>query len=127
MEDTEGEVHIYDIYGISEKHLQDRALVEGFLRDSCEEAALTVVGKKSHKFQTQGEGFSTVLLLAESHVAVHSWPEYDYMSLTIDTCWRSDRTVDFLENFLDRLDYSTTRSHSVERSFEITDEPTGLE
>ncbi|NHX37618.1 MULTISPECIES: S-adenosylmethionine decarboxylase family protein [Halolamina] len=127
MEDSQGEVHIYDIYGVDEKHVQDRVLVEGFLRNSCEEADLTVVGEKSHEFQSQGEGFSTVLLLAESHVAVHSWPEHDYMSLTIDTCWSSDRTIDFLGYFLDRLDYSSARSHTVGRSFEITDEPTGLE
>ena len=37
-----------------------------------------------HKFKPQG--ITGVVLLAESHIALHSWPEYDYIAIDIFTC-----------------------------------------
>jgi len=42
-----------------------------------------------HKFKPQG--ITGVVLLAESHIALHSWPEYDYIAIDIFTC--GDRAV----------------------------------
>lgn len=38
----------------------------------------------SHKFKPQG--ITAVILLAESHIAIHSWPEKDYMAIDIFSC-----------------------------------------
>jgi len=37
-----------------------------------------------HKFSPQG--ITGVLLLAESHIALHSWPEINYLAIDIFTC-----------------------------------------
>lgn len=37
-----------------------------------------------HKFLPQG--ITGVILLAESHIALHSWPEYNYLAIDIFTC-----------------------------------------
>jgi len=37
-----------------------------------------------HKFEPQG--ITGVVLLAESHIALHSWPEYKYLAIDIFTC-----------------------------------------
>lgn len=37
-----------------------------------------------HKFQPQG--ITAVVLLAESHIALHSWPEFNYLAIDIYTC-----------------------------------------
>lgn len=37
-----------------------------------------------HKFQPQG--ITGVVLLAESHLAIHTWPEIDYVAIDIFTC-----------------------------------------
>lgn len=42
-----------------------------------------------HKFKPQG--ITGVVLLAESHLSLHSWPEYDYIAIDIFTC--GDRAV----------------------------------
>ncbi|MGB9598486.1 MAG: adenosylmethionine decarboxylase [Minisyncoccales bacterium] len=51
-----------------------------------------------HKFKPQG--LTAVLLLAESHIAVHSWPEFDYWAIDIFTCGKNnnvEKAFEFLK------------------------------
>lgn len=45
---------------------------------------LTELGSYQHKFR--GSGFTAVVCLAESHVAVHTWPELGYVTLDVHAC-----------------------------------------
>jgi len=45
---------------------------------------MTFINGSTHKFQPQG--VSVVYLLAESHIAVHTWPECGLLDLEIVTC-----------------------------------------
>jgi S-adenosylmethionine decarboxylase proenzyme len=63
----------------------------GALAALCErlatEAGLTVVGRQFHAFAPQGDaGVTGVLLLAESHLAVHTWPELRAVTLDVFVC-----------------------------------------
>ena len=59
------------------------------LRRCCREAALaaglTVVGELFHPFPAPG-GVTGVVLLAESHLAVHTWPEQAAVTLDVYVC-----------------------------------------
>lgn len=48
-----------------------------------------------HKFNPQG--ITGVVLLAESHIALHSWPEFDYLAIDIFTCGDRGRPYKALE------------------------------
>ena len=51
-----------------------------------------------HKFP--GHGITGVLILAESHIAIHTWPEYDYLAIDVFTCGKASRpprALDYLE------------------------------
>ena len=50
----------------------------------CKESGLTVVGVKSHEFE--GQGITFTILLAESHLSLHSWPENGNVAFDIYTC-----------------------------------------
>jgi S-adenosylmethionine decarboxylase proenzyme len=61
------------------------------LADTCErvavEAGLTVVGRTFHAFAPAGDaGLTGVLLLAESHLAIHTWPELGAVTLDVFVC-----------------------------------------
>lgn len=50
-----------------------------------------------YKFKPQG--ITGVVLLAESHIAIHSWPEYEYMAIDVFTCGEKsapDKALDYL-------------------------------
>jgi S-adenosylmethionine decarboxylase len=59
-----------------------------FLRECLNEAAVqsgaTVVGESFYHFSPQG--VSGVVNIAESHIAVHTWPEYGYAAVDVFTC-----------------------------------------
>ncbi|WP_088284616.1 adenosylmethionine decarboxylase [Ideonella sp. A 288] len=52
------------------------------------EAGLTPVGELFHRFDGQvgGGGVTGVVLLAESHLAVHTWPELAAVTLDVYVC-----------------------------------------
>lgn len=65
------------------------------LRSAClaavEEAGLHAVAELFHRFQplagtTQPPGVTGVVLLAESHLAVHTWPELGVVTLDVYVC-----------------------------------------
>ena len=54
------------------------------LKNAANIAHLTVIGELAYAFQPQG--VSAVILLAESHVALHFWPEEAKVTVDIHTC-----------------------------------------
>ncbi|MEN9630137.1 MAG: hypothetical protein RJA10_3365 [Pseudomonadota bacterium] len=61
----------------------------GALRQLCLRAVLgqglTAVGELFHRFE-QGGGVTGVVLLAESHLAVHTWPELQAVTIDVYVC-----------------------------------------
>lgn len=61
---------------------------------------LTVVDKFEHKFNPYG--LSIVYILAESHISIHTWEEYNYISIDMYTCGETspENTLkEFLKHF----------------------------
>lgn len=68
----------------------DAAALAEQARAATEAAGLTVVGEQWHAFPPapdgQPGGVTGVLLLAESHVALHTWPELASVTLDVYVC-----------------------------------------
>jgi S-adenosylmethionine decarboxylase proenzyme len=68
-----------------ERHLLDDAgALAAICRRACLEAGLDVVAEAFHQFP--GAGATGALVLAESHLAVHTWPEIDAVTLDLYVC-----------------------------------------
>jgi len=48
------------------------------------EARATVIGEHFHTFSPHG--ISGVVIIAESHLSIHTWPEYGYAAVDVFTC-----------------------------------------
>lgn len=59
-----------------------------FIKDCLNEAAIgcgaTVVGESFYHFPPHG--VSGVVNIAESHISIHTWPEYKYAAVDVFTC-----------------------------------------
>lgn len=83
---TAGKHVICDMYGVrrDRKDLSETA----YLLEACIEASTmsgnVVLDYVEHRFEPQGA--SVVLLLAESHLSVHTYPEHGYVSADIYSC-----------------------------------------
>lgn len=69
--------------------LSDGARLQQLCEQLVGDAGLTVVGSRFHAFPpgTHGAvGWTGVLLLAESHLALHTWPEQRSVTLDVFVC-----------------------------------------
>ena len=64
--------------------LDDLPRLEGLMLRAAEETGATVVGKIFHQFSPQG--VTGVVAIAESHLCIHTWPEFAYAAVDIFTC-----------------------------------------
>ncbi|MDH4200347.1 MAG: adenosylmethionine decarboxylase [Spirochaetia bacterium] len=74
---------MYEVKG-GRTEMVDAKALEEFCEEKVADVGLTQVGKLFYQFP--GSGVTGVILLAESHVAIHTWPEKDYLTLDIYVC-----------------------------------------
>jgi len=70
-------------------HLDDVARIERCLTDAAAAAGATLLEIKLHKFGA-GFGVTGVALLAESHISIHTWPEFGTACVDIFMCGSSN-------------------------------------
>lgn len=66
------------------KNFNSAAVVEGALRDAAAACAATI--KDVQVYHYNPEGVTGVAVLAESHITIHTWPEYSYAAVDVFTC-----------------------------------------
>jgi S-adenosylmethionine decarboxylase proenzyme len=75
---------LIELYGCNSEKINDTELVENTLLKAAQIANLSVVNTTIHHFNPIG--VSGVIVIKESHIAVHTWPEHDYVALDFFTC-----------------------------------------
>jgi len=74
---------------------EDKKEIEKILLEGAKKGKSTPLKFVFHKFQPHG--FSGVLLLAESHISLHFWPELNYLAIDIFTCGENANPSKVLE------------------------------
>lgn len=73
-----------EFYECDESILNDRDRLEKEMREAARQAGATIISSTFHEFSPYG--VSGVVVIAESHLAVHTWPEYGYAAVDLFTC-----------------------------------------
>ena len=73
-----------EFYDCSPRNLADAALMEQVFLAAARESGATVIDSRFHQFTPQG--VSGVVVISESHFAVHAWPEHEYAAVDLFTC-----------------------------------------
>ena len=74
---------LVDLWGA--RNLADPALIDAALRLAAAAAGATILHSHFHHFTPNG-GVSGVVVLAESHISIHTWPERDFAAIDIFMC-----------------------------------------
>jgi len=90
---------VLDLYDCETTHLDDLAWVKETLVNAALAAGATIVQTVFHKFAPWG--ISGVVVIAESHLAIHIWPENRYAAIDVFTCGENVR-MDVASTFLKR-------------------------
>jgi spermidine synthase len=73
-----------DFYGCNPEILDSEEEVKNLLIGAAQASGATIVGASFHRFAPQG--VSGMVLIAESHLAIHTWPENGFAAVDIFTC-----------------------------------------
>ncbi len=92
------------------------------LREHClklvKGAGLSSVGEFFHQFGGDG-GVTGMVVLAESHMSLHTWPEKNYVTVDVYVCSYSrdnrPRARQLYQSLLDTFKPGYEKSHAVER------------
>ncbi|MFA9457175.1 adenosylmethionine decarboxylase [Halalkalibacter sp. APA_J-10(15)] len=110
--DTMGRHVIAELWGCDEHKLNNMSFIEQVFVDAALKAGAEVREVAFHKFAPHG--VSGVVIISESHLTIHSFPEHGYASIDVYTCGDLDPTV--ASNFIaDSLQASTSEVIEVPR------------
>lgn len=92
-----GQHLILELYGCSAAALSSVPKVQDAMLKAARAADTTIIDSIFHHFKPHG--VSGVVVIAESHFAIHTWPEHGYAAVDLFTCgartqpWKAFRTV----------------------------------
>lgn len=75
---------LIEYHGCDAKLLANKRHVRNAMVNSSRTAGATIVAEVFHKFSPHG--VSGVVVIAESHVAVHTWPEHRFAAVDVFSC-----------------------------------------
>lgn len=78
-----------DFHGIAEDRLSHAEAIEHLLRQSALAAGAQILHSHFHAFGP-GSGITGVVLLAESHISIHTWPEFGFAAADIFMCGKTE-------------------------------------
>ena len=74
---------LVDLYGCK-SDLNDVETLTGILTTAAQRMGSKIIKTTSHQFSPTGA--TVILILAETHVSIHTWPEHAYAALDIFIC-----------------------------------------
>jgi S-adenosylmethionine decarboxylase len=75
---------VAELTGCDRNTLDNMAQLEEYLNESVRRSGATIVKSVFHRYNPQG--VSGVVVIAESHISIHTWPEYGYAAVDFFTC-----------------------------------------
>jgi len=79
-----GQHSLFDFYGCDAARLATTEELRAALLAAVRNAGGTIVTNTFHTFSPQG--VSGVVVIAESHVTIHTWPEHRYAAVDVFSC-----------------------------------------
>lgn len=93
--------------------LNSQAQIEKILLEAAQIAKVTVIKSVFHKFAPQG--ISGVVVIAESHLTIHTWPEHEYAAIDLFSCTDKIRFSEMLDFLSHTFEARSTQLQKITR------------
>jgi S-adenosylmethionine decarboxylase len=107
-------IHIIaEFHGVDPGKISRVEAIQVILDRVIAKSGLHTVSSSFHQFEPHG--VSAVYLLSESHLSVHTWPEYYYMALDIFTCGNDKPAFRALQLLIDEFRPKSVKRRIIRR------------
>jgi S-adenosylmethionine decarboxylase len=93
--------------------LNDKEYLRKTLSDVARLIGATVVDDSFYQFTPQG--VSGVVIIAESHISIHTWPEHNYAAIDVFTCGEVINPKDAIKPLVERLNAKSSTHIELNR------------
>ena len=106
---TQGRHVLADLHGVAATLLTDVEALQALLIDAARHADAHVLGAHFHHFG-ENAGVTGVVMLSESHISIHTWPEHGFAALDIFMCGqaRPESALQYVRQALCPVDAQVT-------------------
>jgi len=91
-----------DLYGVEAERIDRVEDIRDLLETAVKVANLTKIS--SHYYQFQPHGATGVVLLAESHISIHTWPEHGLATVDVYNCGDPTKAYRAMEYIISTLE-----------------------
>jgi S-adenosylmethionine decarboxylase len=99
---------LVELHDCNKEVLNDLSFLRKAMMDAAIKGGAEVLGHSFHNFSPQG--VSGVVIIAESHLSIHTWPEYSYAAVDVFTCGTAVQPEKAAEALIAKLG---SRNHSL--------------
>lgn len=110
--DTIGYHVVVDAFECESAKLNDADILKNILIDAVKKLNMEILNIHFYSFSPQG--VTGMILLATSHISIHTWPEHHYASLDIYSCGKSN-PISQVENLLSAFSAKSAIVYDIKR------------
>ena len=115
---------LLELKGCNPELLNDLSYIRKVMIETAEGVGATIIGESFHHFSPQG--VTGILAIAESHISIHTWPEYGYAAADIFSCGTSFRPMEAATKLAEALESANPEIQEIQRGLAIHQEAVGL-
>lgn len=108
---------LIEFLGCDERQIDRVIFWKKTLKKGADSVGLSVINDHFYRFDPRGvTGF---LLLASSHVSVHTWPEYKYVACDVFSCSSQEKTKKFVDYLMEKVSHKKVNVKELKRGYKF--------
>ena len=114
-------IHVYgNLRRCNPEILKSEEKLRKIVENAAKIGNMTLISITSHKFG-HDSGVSVIAIVAESHISIHTWPEYEYATVDVYTCGANSRPIQSFLYIARALEARNVEVYVNDRSLYIGD------
>jgi S-adenosylmethionine decarboxylase len=109
---------LVELHDCDKETLNDLSLLREAVVNAAVGCGAVVLGESFHRFSPQG--VSGVVVIAESHISIHTWPEHGYAAADIFTCGTTVRPEVAARALIEKLGCRSPSLTEIQRGLLVT-------
>lgn len=111
--EPEFDIHFIELFNGNNKKIINVNLIKTVLNKACKRSNLNVVKIVTHVFDNNG--LTLIMILSESHLAFHSWPEHNYANIIMQTCSDKFNVNIFVDEIMKNIEFDTNNLKHIKK------------
>lgn len=113
----DGVHYLLEFFGCSKEQTDSIAFWKKLLARAIMDTGITVLNKHFYRFSPHG--ITGYLLLSASHISIHTWPEYAYVTCDVFSCGGEAEAKGIVQNLTTTLKHERVKIKRMRRGFRV--------